>query len=121
LLPAEVTSATNGTLVAGNLLRIGTLKIGANGGFAATVRSGSDYTHLEVGGTTVVGGTLFLTFEGTPAPGSVLTLIHTSGTLLGTFRGLPEGTVFTSGGHQYRISYLGGSVTLTQADVVVPA
>lgn len=120
LLPAEVASAANGTLVAGNLLTLGALKIGASGGFAATVRSASDYTHLQVGGTTVVGGTLFLTFEGTPPPGSVITLIHTSGSLLGTFKGLPEGTVFASGGHLYRISYQSGSVTLTQSDVVVP-
>ena len=120
LVPAEASSATNGSLVAGNLLTLASVKMGQAGGFASTVRSASDYTHLQVNGTAVVGGTLFLTFEGTPPPGSVLTLIHSNTALIGSFKGLPEGTVFASGGHLYRISYLGNSVTLTQADVVAP-
>jgi hypothetical protein len=54
-----------------------------------------------------------------PPSGSVITLIHNANNaaVLGTFAGLPEGTVFVVGGFSFRISYLGNGshdVTLTK-------
>jgi len=55
---------------------------------------------------------LFLDVAAAPNPGDVFTLIQAS-SILGTFAGLPEGTVFNANGHQYRISYQGNQVTVT--------
>ena len=47
-----------------------------------------------------------------PNPGDVYTLIEAS-SILGTFAGLPEGTLINASGRQYRISCQGNKVTVT--------
>ena len=64
-------------------------------------------------GVTAVGGTLMIDLQGTPAPGSVLTIISSASPVIGTFRGLPEGSTVISGGQRFTISYLNNKVTLT--------
>jgi hypothetical protein len=56
----------------------------------------------------------------------VFTIINNDGAdaVVGTFAGLAEGSLVTTGGHQFRISYVGGTgandVTLTLADAPPP-
>ena len=73
---------------------------------------------IVAGDTTLAGATLTTTLGGgyTPAVGAVLTILTTGGTLTGTFNDLPEGAVLTTGGKEFRISYVGGDgndITLT--------
>ena len=63
-------------------------------------------------GAVALGGTLSLDVTTAPNPGDVYTLIE-AGSIMGTFAGLPEGTLFNASGRQYRISYQGSKVTIT--------
>jgi len=69
-------------------------------------------SRLIATGTVALGGTLFLDVATAPNSGDVYTLIQ-AGSILGTFAGLPEGTLFDASGRQYRISYQGSRVTIT--------
>jgi subtilase-type serine protease len=96
----------------GDVLRAGVAKIGLGGGFTATLKAGGASSRLMATGTVALGGTLFLDVETVPNQGDVYTLIQ-AGSILGTFAGMPEGTLFTVSGRQYRISYQGSRVTIT--------
>jgi autotransporter-associated beta strand protein len=113
LSPAEAVFINDGTTVAGDVLRVASIKVGPNGSFATTIRSATDYTQLQTTGTTFVGGTLMIDLQGAPAPGSVLTIVSSASPVMGTFRGLPEGSTLIAGGQRFTISYLNNKVTLT--------
>ena len=96
----------------GDVLRAGVVKIGLGGGFAATLKAGGVSSRLVATGVVALGGTLFLDVAAAPNPGDVYTLIQ-AGSIMGTFAGLPEGTLVNASGRQYRISYQGSRVTIT--------
>jgi subtilase-type serine protease len=96
----------------GDVLRAGVAKIGLGGRFVATLRAGGASSRLTATGAVALGGNLFLDVAAAANPGDVYTLIQ-AGSILGTFAGLPEGTLLTANGRQYRISYQGSRVTLT--------
>jgi autotransporter-associated beta strand protein len=80
----------------------------------------SGYDQLVVDGPVSLGGAaLALTLGSSPVPGEVFDVIENDGSdsVTGTFAGLPEGSVFSSGGFQWLISYQAGDgndVALTQ-------
>jgi hypothetical protein len=117
LSPAEAAFIGSSSITAGNVLKVASVKMGPAAGFAATVRSGSDYSQLQTTGLTYVGGQLMLDMQGVPATGSVLTIISAASPIMGTFTGLPEGSSLLSGGVTFKISYLGNKVTLTVMSV----
>jgi subtilase-type serine protease len=100
------------TVTPGNVLSAGVAKIGRGGGFTATLAAGGVSSRLVATGAVALGGTLSLNVTAVANPGDVYTLIQ-AGSILGTFAGMPEGTVFMASGQQYRISYQGNQVTLT--------
>jgi subtilase-type serine protease len=109
--PDDVASIQNFTLTPGNVLSASAVKLGPSANYVATIRSNTDFTQLQATGMVALGGNLMISLNGpVSAP---LTVIHTTGSLVGTFKGLPEGAVFTAAGQVFRISYQGGSVTLT--------
>jgi subtilase-type serine protease len=112
LSPSEAAFINDGVTTAGDALRVAGVKIGPSGAFATTIRSESDYTQL-LSGVTAVGGTLMIDLQGTPAPGSVLIIVSSASPVIGTFRGLPEGSTLISGSQRFTISYLNNKVTLT--------
>lgn len=80
--------------------------------FNATLSSATNYTQLSVGSANLTAApTLVVSLAGgyVPPVGTVFTLI--SGTVSGTFNGLPEGAVFTVNGVYFQIHY--GSAKLT--------
>jgi hypothetical protein len=100
------------TVTPGEVLSAGVAKIGLGGSFVATLEAGGVSSQLMATGPVALGGTLVLDVTTVPNPGDVYTLIH-AGSILGTFAGLPEGTLFMASGQQFRISYQGNSVTIT--------
>jgi uncharacterized repeat protein (TIGR01451 family) len=84
---------------------------------------GTQYDQVNVTGTVSLGGaTLNVVLGFVPSAGQVFTIINNdlADAVTGMFAGLAEGTTFTAGGHQFKISYVGGTnsndVTLTAAD-----
>jgi autotransporter-associated beta strand protein len=96
----------------------GAAKIGLGGSFVATLKPGGVSSRLISTGTVALGGALFLDVETVPNQGDVYTLIQ-AGSILGTFAGLPEGSLFTVSGRHYRISYQFSTVTITATDSAV--
>ncbi len=96
----------------------GAAKIGLGGSFVATLKAGGVSSRLISTGTVALGGNLFLDVETVPNQGDVYTLIQ-AGSILGTFAGLPEGSLFAVSGRQYRISYQFSTVTITATDSAV--
>jgi autotransporter-associated beta strand protein len=71
---------------------------------------GTGYDQLNVRGTNQLGGSTLHVSVGAsfaPSEGERLTIINNDGSeaIQGTFAGLPNGTVFIAGGHQFRILY----------------
>ena len=88
---------------------------------ASNAGPGTGHDQIEVAGAVSLGGaTLNLINSFAPAGGTSFTIISNDGadTVNGTFNGLPEGTVFASGGSFFRITYAGGS---NSNDVVLTA
>jgi hypothetical protein len=83
-----------------------------NGANRNTIGGTTSGTHNLISGN--VGGTLKLALQKgvKPPVGSVLSII--TGLHSGNFTGLPEGSTITLHGETYKISYSGGSVTLTR-------
>jgi autotransporter-associated beta strand protein len=97
----------------GNVLNAGgDVIVGREGRVAVTIRSDDDYTSVRAAGDLVLDGKLALDVDGALTPGSVLTIIS-GRSIKGRFHALPEGRVLHAGGHLFRISYRGNSVTLT--------
>ena len=98
-----------------------TLTIELNG----AVTPGTDYDQVNVTGTvTLSGATLNVVVGFVPTAGQVFTIIDNDlvDPVTGMFAGLAEGSTFTVGGRQFRISYVGGDgndVTLA-ATVTIP-
>ncbi len=82
-------------------------------------------TKLKVNGAVNLGGsTLNVRFGENPTNATSVVIDNdASEPINGTFAGLPEGAIITSGGDQFRLSYVGGDgndVTLTLLDSSVP-
>ncbi len=109
--------AAPGTMNSGNLsLASGTtLSVQINSGGA-----GVGFDRLNVNGTVSLGGSqlqLAITFPSTSRAQFVIINNDGSDPVSGTFAGLPEGSIVTGAGRQWRLSYHGGTgndVTLTQ-------
>jgi autotransporter-associated beta strand protein len=113
LFADEAAGITDVSVVPGNVLRSNdVVHIGHNGGFAATIWSGADYTQLVTTGNVILDGALALDLVNAPTPGAVLTIMSGK-KIVGTFAGLPEGSILNASGHLFRLSYLGNRVTLT--------
>jgi hypothetical protein len=97
----------------GNYTQTGDLKIEIVNPISPAT-AGTDYDQLSVTGTVTLnpGATLTLAFlgSGKVPVGTIYTLIANDGTdaVVGTFAGLPEGTIFTANGQLWQISYVGG-------------
>jgi hypothetical protein len=109
-----VASIQGFTLTPGNVLNTAAVKMGPSASYVAAIRSNTDYAQLNASGQVAVGGTLLLSLGGAVTPGTVLTIIHSSSGVLGTFKNLPEGSTFSVSGQTFRISYAGSNVTLTR-------
>jgi subtilase-type serine protease len=110
---ASITSVNADVVVTpGDVLSASAVKFGPGARFAATLKASGASSRLMASGLVVLAGNLLLDVAVAPNPGDVYTLIQAGG-IMGAFAGLPEGTVTSAGGHQYRISYQGGKVTLT--------
>jgi subtilase-type serine protease len=113
LSPDEAAFVNDGVTAAGDTLTVSSIKMGSSATFATTIRSESDYTQLQTTGPTAVGGTLMIDLQGTPARGSALTIVASASPIVGTFKGLPEGSTVSASGQAFKISYLNNRVTLT--------
>ena len=74
----------------------------ANG---VTIDSGAQFSFADLGSGTLTPGTVFTVINNTAAP-----------PIAGTFSNLPDGSIFTSNGNTYQVSYQGGDgndLTLT--------
>jgi hypothetical protein len=97
------------TLIAGS-----TLTIEING-----TTAGAQYDQVNVAGGVTLGNATLNVLPGfPPIAGQTFTIIANdlSDPVVGTFAGLPEGSILTAGAGRFRISYVGGSgndVTLT--------
>ena len=84
------------------------------------IASGTQYGQIDVAGTVSLAGTLKVAFINgfVPVTGESFTVIRNDGTnpVGGTFDNLAERAVFTAGGRQLRISYVGNA---DQRDVVL--
>jgi autotransporter-associated beta strand protein len=119
------TASLGGIGVIGDLQVFGNLRPGASAGmltcsnvaFAAASdyfvelngpAAGTGYDQLNVRGTNQLGGsTLHVSVGFPPAEGDRFTIINNDGSeaIVGTFAGLPNGSVFTADGLQFRILY----------------
>lgn len=114
------------TVASGGAVNVGTSP-GCMTMASLVLNSGSTYTE-EIAGTTACTGYDQTTVTGTAtlgnatfsptasttiADGSVLTII-TAASVSGTFNGLPDGTLLTISGMQFRINYTATTVTLTK-------
>ena len=118
--PGTTLGSTLGTLTAANnvTFQAGSAyyaQLGAVGTNDAIVRTGTG--SIFIGGTTT---NLIpsVTAAYVPNPGQVFTILDTSagtGTITGTFAGLPEGAQISAGGTLFTINYTSTTVTLTDA------
>ncbi|WZO99892.1 Ig-like domain repeat protein [Isosphaeraceae bacterium EP7] len=98
-----------GILNVGNVtfLPISTYAVQING-----TAVGTQYDQLDANGTVNLGGsTLSLSLGMIPTVGDTYTIINNDAVdaVIGTFDGLPEGTVFAYQGQPFKISYVGGT------------
>lgn len=66
----------------------------------------------------VAGSTLALSLAYTPTAGDTIVLLE-AGDILGTFAGLPDGTIITVGGWFFQINYTSTQITLEVVDLVL--
>jgi autotransporter-associated beta strand protein len=113
LAPEEAERITDVSVEPGNVLNAGgAVRVGHRGRVAVTIRGDNDYTSVRAADDLVLAGELALDVDGSLRRGAVLTIM-TGRSVRGRFDGLPEGRVVRAGGHLFRVSYRGGSVTLT--------
>lgn len=116
---------TPGTSTPG-AISVGNLSFGSGGNFTSellgtTVGGSSGYNQVVVNGTVNLTGAnlLLASISSTLAVGNSFTILSNGGTgsITGTFNGLPQGAVITTNLQSFQISYTGGtngkSVTLT--------
>ncbi len=120
-----VTVNSGGTIAPGTspgILNTGTLTLTAGSTLTVEINGttvGTQYDQVNVtGGVTLGNATLNVVLGFTPSAGQTFTIIANdlADAVVGTFSGLPEGSIFTAGAGRFRISYVGGSgndVTLT--------
>jgi autotransporter-associated beta strand protein len=105
------------------VLRAGDLFAGSSSRFEFRlngITAGTQYDRLSIAGAVNLSGAALLITNGfTPAPGTSFIIIENDGAdaVSGSFFGLPEGSIITTNGIQFRISYVGGTgndVTLTR-------
>lgn len=107
-----LTVSTGGTVAPGNspgILSSGDFSL-AGGTLLAELNgtaAGTSYDQLNVTGTVSLAGILNLSLGFTPAEDDIFFLILNDGSdaVTGTFNGLAEGVVFSSGGSAFRITY----------------
>ncbi len=101
----------------------GVLNVTGNVAFASTnnfnveingATLGSQYDQLNVDGSiNLNNATLNVTLGFTPTSGNTFTIVQSTGVLIGTFNGLPNGSTFTVGGNTLRIDYGTNSVVIS--------
>ncbi|WP_088252982.1 FG-GAP-like repeat-containing protein [Fimbriiglobus ruber] len=96
------------------ILNTGNIAFAAGATLTPTLKgttAGTTYDQVNTTGTVDLGGaTLNLNLAFTPAAGDTFTIVNNDGTdpVVGTFAGLPEGSVFKVGSQFFQISYKGG-------------
>jgi autotransporter-associated beta strand protein len=109
----EAERAADEHVIAGDVLNVGgDVRIGRQGGLAATISGDGDHTSVRAAGDLILDGDLSLDAHGTLTPGTVLTIMS-GRSITGTFDGLAEGDVVRANGHRFKVSYQNNSVTLT--------
>jgi len=87
--------------------------------------AGFQYDRLSVTGNATLAGTLNVSLGYSPALGDSFTILTTTGTVSGTFAGLPEGALIVFGSDALQIHYTSNAVVLTVsctgADALSPA
>ncbi len=84
---------------------------------------GSQYDQLNAAGSVTLAGSLVASFGFTPAVSNTFTIIQATGTITGTFNGLPNGATLCASGRTLQIAYTTNTVTLTVVsltDVTAP-
>ncbi len=114
LHPGSGNSTGSGLVVQGNVL----FEPGLGSSFATDIRgSGTNqYDHLTATGPIdLSNGETNLTVTGgaNSAEGDTFTILHSSAGIVGTFSGMPDGTVFTVDHKMFRINYTSNDVVLT--------
>ncbi len=113
-----VTVNSGGTIGPGTspgILNTGTLTLTAGSTVNVEINgttAGLQYDQVNVtGGVSLGNAALSVVLGFTPSAGETFTIIANdlADAVVGTFSGLPEGSVFTVGTDRFRISYLGGS------------
>jgi autotransporter-associated beta strand protein len=111
--------AQGGTLAPGSASAPGVLTVNSNVSLAASAvlavrlqgpAAGTDYDQLAAGANvSVTNAQLSVSLGFTPTAGSQFTLIANNGAnpVYGAFAGLAEGSIFTTGGRSFRITYKG--------------
>jgi len=113
-------SMLDGTLAPGSVGGVGTLHTGAlslQGGTLTVDLNGTgagQFDVLQVSGNVDLGGvTLGGTLGFTPTPGQTFDIIHSTGSISGTFAGLPPSGDVGIGGHAFSVDYQSNDVILT--------
>ncbi len=107
------------------LLQSGNAVLAAGSSFVIKLNgtnAGTDYDQLNVNGTVdLTGGPALDTTVGFASNGGdTFTIIASTGTITGTFDGLPDGAMFSAGGITLQINYPANAVTLTNVSSPVP-
>ncbi|MBN9519940.1 VCBS repeat-containing protein [bacterium] len=111
--PTTTGSVSPGGAAAGTLTVPG-LTFAAGSALLADVGAGGDRL-ASTGPVDLTGSPALTITPGTTTVGTTYTVLTApAGTITGTFAGLPDGTVFTAGGQQFRINYTAAAVTLTR-------
>ena len=134
--PGAILGGTNGTVgavtVAGGaispgaeptapgILNSGSVAFSSTAAYAAAlnnITTGSGYSQLDATGAVNLGTSTALNITigtgFTPTVGTTFTIIQSPGAISGAFASDPEGTVISSGGQFFRVSYQNDDVTLT--------
>jgi uncharacterized repeat protein (TIGR01451 family) len=113
-----VTVNAGGTLSPGSspaILSTGSVSLTAGSTLTAELNGatvGAQYDQLRVNGGVSLGNATLNVVPGfTPSPGQTFTIIANdlADAVVGTFSGLPEGSIFTAGSGRFGVSYLGGT------------
>jgi fibronectin-binding autotransporter adhesin len=115
-----VTFASYGSITPGNLipgiLSTGTLTLNSNSTYTANLNgatAGTSYNQVSVSGVVnLAGAPLVVNLSYVPSGGDSYTLVSSTSPIVGTFAGLPQGTIFTVAGIAMQILYSNDQVVL---------